>query len=805
MVLEYGPVEKLKSTKWYMAELRSDKTVEPTMKRLGREVGGIFRDEPLEVFIPVQRRDLDVFELGTVQYVFVRSTSFPALLRLKQITGICGLVTEGDCNRPSKAIFVDDSYVQSLISLAEEEHRQRAIGIEVGSFVRILNGECRDFCGIVEVIGDGSAMVRITLRTKYILQETPIRNLLNLPNVPENRKVYYYGPMVDELFEELGEEMASALIAEDLHLDETMPTVEVLEEQAKAEEPKRHSRQRTVTALVKKLVLIEGKHNPLEIAKVVMQNLKSGEIKAPKNLFIIYCLPGETVMQGLVPFKASDGLISSNVLDLNGDSQNLTHHMTRPYKGQLVEISLSGNLPFKSTPEHELLVLRSKKNHKGQTWRPHWGASPKDVKESVPTWISAAEVLDSDFLLCPVKLPETSSTPVFSISSHYLTKPINTDIYPDTDLAWLFGLYIADGGKSGDRSTGLSLSICINKKTDRKRLVLAFSKLGIDDVKFDDYAEYCYARVNSVSLVSTFMGWFGEDCYTKHIPEFLYGWGEECLRSLIAGYAEGDGHAVVSHNGGHWATTVSYQLAYQVWYLLVALKCHPYISHYHDGEQTNFGPRSKSWMVWWTDTGEKVRHDTFYYGGYYCMPVKSVSLMEFDGNVHNFSVANTETYVANGVVAHNCIIKDRLMKDYFKKQDPELNTYRDVIHKHGKEFKFSANQIAKLDPDCKIPVLTQEVCKDGRSKEARKGKDIKEVAATEVKVVEKKTRGPKKRKKLGTDKCNTCYHERAEHKVTSKGSWGRCTGTSNHKIHSWVAKNFSGPCTCVRFKERATK
>lgn len=410
------------------------------MKRLGREVGGIFRDEPLEVFIPVQRRDLDVFELGTVQYVFVRSTSFPALLRLKQITGICGLVTEGDCNRPSKAIFVDDAYVQSLISLAEEEHRQRAIGIEVGSFVRILNGECRDFCGVVEVIGDGSAMVRITLRTKYILQETSIRNLLNLPNVPDNRKVYYYGPMVDALFDELGEEVAAALIEEDLHLDETMPTVEVLEEQAKAEEPKRHSRQRTVTALVKKLVLIEGKHNPMEIAKVVIQNLKSGEIRTPKNLFIVYC-----------------------------------------------------------------------------------------------------------------------------------------------------------------------------------------------------------------------------------------------------------------------------------------------------------------------------------------------------------------------------IIKDRLMRDYFRKIDPNLKTYRDVIHKHGKEFKFSANQIAKIDPSLEIPVLTQEVCKDGRSKEARKGtRELDKLAATEVKVV-KKVRGSKKRKKLGTDTCNTCYHTRVEHKVTSKGSWGRCGGISNRKIHSWVAKNYSGPCTCVRFKERATK
>ncbi len=440
MVLEYGEISKLKGKDWFMCELRSDKTVEPTMKRLGREVGGIFRSEPLEVFIPVQTRDLDVFELGTVQYVFVRSTSFPALLRLKQITGIVGLVTEGDCNRPSKAIPVEDSYVQSIIAQAEEEHRKRALGIEVGSFVRILSGECRDFCGFVEVLGDGQAMVRITLRTKYILQETPIRNLLNLSHVPENRRVYYYGPGIGCLFDELGEEEASKLIAEDLHLDESMPPVEVLEEQAKAEEPKRHSRQRTVTALVKKLVLIEGMHNPLAIAKVVIENLKSGEIKATRNLFIVYS-----------------------------------------------------------------------------------------------------------------------------------------------------------------------------------------------------------------------------------------------------------------------------------------------------------------------------------------------------------------------------IIKDRLMKDYFKKKDPALKTYRDVIHKYGKEFKFSATQIAKLDPEVKIPVLTQEVCTDGRSKVARKGKDLKDAAAHEVRVIEKKTRGPKKRKKLATDKCNTCYHERQEHKVTSKGSWGRCNGISDHKIHSWVAKGYSGPCNCVRFKERATK
>lgn len=800
MLLEYGDVSKVRGLPWYLVELRSEKTIESTMRRVGKALGGIFRHDPIEIFIPVIRRDLDVFDLSTGPYVFVRSTSFPALLRLKSITGVVSLVTEGDTNRPSKAISVEDSYVQGLIHQAEEEHHKRAIGIEVGSFVRILNGETRDFCGEVEILGDGRAVVRITLRTKSILLETPIRNLLNLSHVPKERRVYYYSPLVETLFHD-NPETAIAMVEEDLHLDDAVPAPEYVDEQP-TEEPKKHSRQRTVTALVKKLVLIEGVHKPMEIAKAVVHSLRNKEIKAPKNLFIVYCLPSETVMQGLIPFRAGDGLTSNKVLDFNGDLQDLTDYMTRPYKGNLIEIGLNGNLPFRSTPEHELLVLRSRKNHKGQTWRPHWTASPKSVKNLAPVWVSASEVRDSDFLLCPAKLPKVDALPIFRVSSHHLAKNIATNIEPNKELAWFFGLYIADGGKTGNASFALTL----NKKTSIERVQGALAQFGVT-ADVDEYENYRVVRVNSVSLATTFREWFGEDCYTKHVPEFLYGWGEENLRSLIAGYAEGDGHAQCSPytgkmDGGHWATTVSYQLAYQIWYLLTALGCHPSISNYHEGESTNFGPRSKSWMIWWTDTGAYKRHDTFYWQGYYCMPVKSVTLVEFEGDVHNFSVTNTETYVANGVVAHNCIIKDRLRQDYFAKFDPTLGSYREVIKKYGKDYKFSANQIAKIDLNLGIPILTKEVCKDGRSREARQ-KTKKILPTAEVKKLASKLKSePKKRKKTSTDKCGECFHERKAHKLSPKKAWMRCTDISNHHIHPWVNSKSSSRCWCKRFKEK---
>ena len=435
MVLEYGEVSKLHGVPWYLCELRSEKTIESTMRRVGKAIPSIFRGEPVEIFIPVVKRDLDVFEMATGPYVFVRSSSFSSLLRLKSITGVVALVTEGDTQRPSKAISVEDAYVQGLIAQAEEEHRKRAIGIEVNSFVRILNGETRDFCGIVEILGDGRAVVRVTLRTKSILLETPVRNLLNLSHVPKEQRVYYYSPLVEELFKDMPDD-AALMVEEDLHLDESTPMPEHVEE-APTDEPKKHSRQRTVTALVKKLILIEGMHNPMQIAREVIGALKTKDIKAPKNLSIIYC-----------------------------------------------------------------------------------------------------------------------------------------------------------------------------------------------------------------------------------------------------------------------------------------------------------------------------------------------------------------------------IVKDRLRQDHFAKVDPSIGNYREIIKKYGREYKFSAAQIAKIDPELGIPRNTLEVCKDGRSREARQKSKI-QPAAEVRKLASKKLESKKKKKKLPTDRCGECFHERKAHKLSPKGAWMRCTGVSNHAIHRWVEKG-SGtkPCWCKRFHEK---
>src|SRR5271157_3404686 len=240
MIITHGDVSKLRGLSWYMLEVRNEETIEATMRRIGNALAGIFQEDPVEIFIPVFRRDLDVFEMKTQCYIFVRSTSFSALLRLKSVTGVVCLVTQGESNRPSQAIVVEDSYVQGIIKEAEAEFLEHAKGIEVGSFVRILNGPTRDYCGTVEIINDGFACVRVDLKTKLLMIETPLRNLLNLSHVPANMRVFYFCPLV----EELAKDGLLHLISEDIKLDELTPELENVTIDSH-EGPRRHSRQRT--------------------------------------------------------------------------------------------------------------------------------------------------------------------------------------------------------------------------------------------------------------------------------------------------------------------------------------------------------------------------------------------------------------------------------------------------------------------------------------------------------------------------------------------------------------------------------
>lgn len=305
MILTYGDVAKLKGSDWYMVELCSESAnaMEASIRRVAKALPSIFREHPVEVFVPIADRNLNVFDLNTGSYLYARSSSFDKLFRLKTVTGVVGLSTIGGSNHPSHAIKVEDSFVQQQIAIAKQAANEHAASIAIGSFVRVLDGEMRDWCGTVTNMHDGVAVVRVPLKTKIMLIETSVRNLRDMSHVPEDRRVFFYSEMVESLSDD-----EVHLIAEDLEYHEPPPPAD---DTLSVEKPSTFGRQQTVTAAVKRMIIL-GNLDPKSIGVEVVNKLREGSIRMPRNITIVHGI----IKSYLLKHLATKGIKAKNYRDL---------------------------------------------------------------------------------------------------------------------------------------------------------------------------------------------------------------------------------------------------------------------------------------------------------------------------------------------------------------------------------------------------------------------------------------------------------------------------------------------------------
>lgn len=149
MLFTYGDVSRLSGKDWYPLELRSERSVEVYLRRIIRVVPGIFKAEPVELYVPLKNRDLDEFELLEGPFIWVRSDYFIGLVRLKKVWGVVGLETKGGSRLLKDTIKVGDEYIERLKKMETRIHTGWMEGIVPGAGVRILDGNFRDFCATV--------------------------------------------------------------------------------------------------------------------------------------------------------------------------------------------------------------------------------------------------------------------------------------------------------------------------------------------------------------------------------------------------------------------------------------------------------------------------------------------------------------------------------------------------------------------------------------------------------------------------------------------------------------------------------
>jgi intein/homing endonuclease len=362
----------------------------------------------------------------------------------------------------------------------------------------------------------------------------------------------------------------------------------------------------------------------------------------------VHCFVPSIIVGSSVPTEIAK--ISGYATGRDGATHRIIRKIEHIYNGPLFRVKARGTLPIISTPEHPFLVYRPHKEPKGYSYKPNWigrGSSKYSLllewQKTQPTWVLANSLALGDFLLSPIPFGNVDETHRVrfewkseSSSARTVREPLESE-----DLAWLLGMYASDGSSIGPNS----LQLTLGKDDDIDRTLRAFGEFGIEPA-VKEHENYTRVRVHSRTLTYNFRKWFGTSSLEKHLPEFLTKWN---AKAVLAGLTDGDAHYNYKRASSSFLS-VSLTLAYQVWHLALINGWYPYIREYK--RVSGYFGSSPAWTVEWRE--KNTFHYTAKWSGYYCMPITSIDRLPYSGPVFNLEMEGDHTYLANGVIVHNC-------------------------------------------------------------------------------------------------------------------------------------------------------
>ncbi len=369
-----------------------------------------------------------------------------------------------------------------------------------------------------------------------------------------------------------------------------------------------------------------------------------------------------TTRRGRVPVE--DVAVGDVVLTHTGSWQSVEQVFKRAYRGVTVELDIMYRPDaVRCTPEHPLFVCRLINRR------------PRTYDE--PTWIRADDVRVGDAVLAP-SAAVINKPPALVVKWKHgvragrnsakrceiVERPNNVDINSE-HVAWMFGAYLANGYRRGCEATlehtwltPRSVLIAVGQpKVDEltKRIAACGKRPTID--RLDQSA--AVLSINSMDWWQV-CAEFGDGATAKRLPEWVFGMPQAWRRALIDGYVYGDGCTrVVGKCTVVNVGTSSEELARGVTRLVETTLGVPCSLRRGRGPGVDVicgrtVNRHQQWKVCWFFPARYKRMGEVDARGTW-LPVKTVKKAAgVRTSVHNLEVACDNSYVANGIAAHNC-------------------------------------------------------------------------------------------------------------------------------------------------------
>jgi DNA polymerase III alpha subunit len=373
-------------------------------------------------------------------------------------------------------------------------------------------------------------------------------------------------------------------------------------------------------------IINERHHKEIDLLSIDMEDsnvyemLSSGYTKG-----VFQCMMPDQKIHTLDGVKKAEDVIAGDmVLTHKGRFRKVITPMRRYSSGEMyrIELGKQNSDPVFLTGEHPILVSDSSGNMDWVNVQDISGGR-KSVSRSLTNWNSYAVV------------PKTSrDEDVFFIGQ-----------VVDKDFARFLGLYLAEGCFSKDGK--MQLTFNKNEKEYSEFAAQCMKKYLGMNVSITNRDNCTIVRGNKKVLVEDFNENFGHLARNKKIPEFFYHAKRDIIESFLLGYSQGDGRILPSGQVG--IQTASENLAWGLKALSANLGQFTEVkSHFRKVFGSEFQVFSVNLFL-----GKKRLNRVIDLKDYVLIPIRSVSRVEYSGDVVNFEVEEDNSYVSTFVM-HNC-------------------------------------------------------------------------------------------------------------------------------------------------------
>jgi len=357
------------------------------------------------------------------------------------------------------------------------------------------------------------------------------------------------------------------------------------------------------------------------------------------------CFPAGTLVRAEDGYRRIETLsVGDFVLTHTGRLRPVTRAMSRVAKVRLLEVT--GLPSLRVTDEHPFLVLRKsavrscigssggkRPGHRFDLDSSTCRRCGKDVTFSAE-WVEAKDVVEGDFVAS-------------------LAKRCG-DVRDVRISPFLVGAWLGDGfciRKTKDSHVeGVSFSLGKRKGEVLRHLQEYLEGMGLTPRVYDQDTSWvlnAYSRELAEDLESR----FGRGSSGKRLPDEVFFWPVDAKRALLEGYISTDGS--MSEDGVARVASINRGLLLDVRELLLSVGV-PATIQKQPRRAGGFSSDAEIFHLRFNWKSQTPAARGFFYQGLYFSPVVSNRGEETQVEVFNLSVEEDESYVAEGLITHNC-------------------------------------------------------------------------------------------------------------------------------------------------------